>query len=183
LIAGGGNYPLLPWRAEIYHSDTGTFTETGEMISPPSGHMATPLADGTVLIAGGAIPGPTPVALAEIYHPIVNNPAPVLLTNGAGEAAILHASTQQIVSRNVPAAAGESLEIFMTGLIDGSVIPPQVFIGGRIAELLFFGNAPEFLGLNQVNVRVPEGITPGSAVPVRLSYLARSSNEVTVGVK
>ena len=180
LIAGAGSY------AEIYHPDTGTFTETGRMISQRGDHTATLLSDGTVLIAGGIVSFTQSANIAatnEIYHPNVNKPAPALLSDATGQAAILHASTQQTVSQDLPASAGEALEIYMTGLIDDSVIPPYVVIGGRMADVLWFGKAPGYPTLNQINVRVPAGVVPGPSVPVRFTYIDRPSNEVTIPVR
>jgi len=190
LISGNwGSCTDFP-NPEVYDPGSGTFSRTGAMvISSRYGHTATLLEDGRVLIAGGLGVTTSPCgnslpAVAEVYTPKSVAPPPVLLSaTAAGEGAILHASTQLLVSPNNPAIAGEALEIYATGLIDGAVIPPQVAIGGRLAEVLFFGKAPGYSELNQINVRVPGGIASGTQIPVRLKYFGRPSNEVTISVQ
>jgi hypothetical protein len=188
LIAGGWfNFSA---NAQLYDATSSTFSPTGNLITARHEHTATLLKDGRVLIAGGlsgcGFCGFSVLDTAELYRPTSVVPPPALLAlpdDGQRRGAILHADTHQVVSSTNPAIDGEALEVYCTGLIDQSVIPPQVTIDGRMAEVLYFGKAPGLASLNQVNVRVPSGVGPGSAVPVRLSYLDRPSNVVTIAVR
>jgi len=154
--------------------------------SAPDNDQPTLSCDGTTLYFVSNRPGG--FGNYDIYvatRKKLEEPAPVLLSaarDGSRQGAILHTGTSQVASSSNSAFVGEALEIYCTGLVDGSAIPPQITIGDRVAEILFFGKAPGLDGVNQVNVRVPD-ITPGPAVPVRLTYLGRLSNEVTIGVR
>jgi hypothetical protein len=167
--------------AEIYDPTTGTFSPTGEMTTGRLNHSATLLLDGTVLVAGGE-----GLTSAENYHPARPIPAPVLFSLGGdaqGQGAIWQASSGEVATAAHPAAAGDVLSLYTTGLVESGAIPPQVAVGGRFGETLYFGDAPGYPGYYQVNFRVPDGVSPGATVPVRPTYLGRPSNAVTIGVR
>ncbi len=183
LIAGGYvglTSAFVTASAEIYDPAAGAFAPTGDMTRVRVNHTATLLLDGTVLIADGST---TP---AEIYHPVQPVPAPVLFSLGGdaqGQGFIWHSATGQVASADNPALAGEALSMYTTSLVEGGVIPAQVSVGGRLAEILYFGDAPGYPGYFQINFQVPDGVTPGSSVPVALSYIGRSSNTVMIAVQ
>jgi uncharacterized protein (TIGR03437 family) len=123
---------------------------------------------------------------AELYTPAVLVPAPELFTlsgDGKGQGAIWHAQTGQIAAANNPAGAGEALSMYTTSLTEGNVITPQVIVGGWLAQVVYYGAAPGYPGYYQVNFVVPDGVPPGPVVSVRLTYIGRSSNAVTIGVR
>jgi uncharacterized protein (TIGR03437 family) len=94
-------------------------------------------------------------------------------------------SAAYIVSQRTPARRGHALELFLNGLgpvsnrpASGEPSPsspiaqtnetPRVTIGGVPAPVSFAGLAPGIVGLYQVNVTVPENVSPG-LVPVVIS--------------
>jgi uncharacterized protein (TIGR03437 family) len=82
---------------------------------------------------------------------------------------------------------GDFIEIYATGLgpvrSDGefqrTVLTPEVRIGAAPAEVQYSGLAPGWLGLYQVNARIPQGV-PAGALPLWLTIGGQRSNEVRV---
>ncbi len=189
LIAGSnGNGGGTLASAELYDPATGSFARTGDMTAQRGLNTATLLNNGQVLIAGGQGPGPIwpPLSTAEVYTPRLLIPAPALFSlfeNGVGQGAIWHATTGEIASASNPAIAGETLAMYTSNLAEGGIVPPQVAVGGKLAEVLYFGGAPGYPGYYQVNFAEPNGVAPGPAIPVRLTYLGRFSNVVTMGAQ
>jgi len=191
----GGGFDNLN-SAEVYDPVMGTFSSTGSMMTGRDLLGATLLSSGKVLITGGneyypfSAAGRDPlhptVSMAELYTPAVLVPAPALFSlsgDGQGQGAIWNGVTGLIVSPTNPASAGDVLSMYTTSLVEGGMIPPRVAVGGNLADILYFGDAPGYPGYFQINFRAPNGVVSGSAVPVRLTYLDRSSNAVTIGVR
>jgi uncharacterized protein (TIGR03437 family) len=190
LIAGTDSTHTVS-SLELYDPSSGTFNPAGKPATL-TGVSLTLLNNGQVLITGGTpfTAGgqccPVGMSSAELYTPAVLVPAPALFStsgDGKGQGAIWHAQTGQIASADNPAAAGEALSMYTTSLADGSVIAPHVSVGGRLAQVLYFGAAPGYPGYYQVNFVVPGGAAPGAAVSARLTYFSRPSNAVTIGVR
>lgn len=128
--------------------------------------------------------------------------APGLFTadrSGGGQGAILNQDTSMNSAAN-PALRGSIVALYGTGqgqtnpggqedVIPGDdlatvVSPVKVTIGGKPADVLYAGTAPTLPGVTQINVRVPTGINPGSAVPVIVTIGGVSSQHgVTLAVQ
>src|SRR4029079_378665 len=74
LVAGGRiglNLDGSTSSAELYDADSGTWSETGRMLSARDGQTATLLNDGKVLVAGGSgQAGLNALSSAELYDPV-----------------------------------------------------------------------------------------------------------------
>jgi uncharacterized protein (TIGR03437 family) len=98
--------------------------------------------------------------------------------NGLGDGAIEHAD-YSVVSQANPALAGETVQVFLTGLgavspsvQDGAaapgkapfsqvIAPLNIYVGGLPASIQFKGLAPGLAGLYQVNIQIPGNVGPG----------------------
>jgi uncharacterized protein (TIGR03437 family) len=118
-----------------------------------------------------------------------------------GQAAAVDALSGNLVAKANPAKAGKSvIAIYCTGLgpvvnppatgaaasateLSPTIVPPAVTIGGVPANVLFSGLAPTFVGLYQINVEVPAGVSPGDAVAVAVSMGGAVSNTATVAIR
>jgi uncharacterized protein (TIGR03437 family) len=134
----------------------------------------------TVSYAGSESAG-LPVTLAPVSPGIF-----ALGQAGQGQGAVLMAGTGQLADERRPARKGEFVEIYGTGMgpLQGQFtnVTPNVTIGGVVAEVLYSGQAPGFVGLHQVNARVPREAPVGPRVGVVIELSGRRSNTVTIAV-
>jgi uncharacterized protein (TIGR03437 family) len=123
-----------------------------------------------------------------------------LSQDGKGQGAILD-SQGRVVDSNNPAAAGEVVAVYCTGLgatnpavssgqpapgqepLARVTVPVEATVGGKPARVQFAGLAPGFVGLYQVNVQIPEGLSPGASVTVVLRQNDTRGNPVALAVR
>lgn len=107
----------------------------------------------------------------------------IALNNSTGILAWPVGSVPGLTSQ--PAKPGDVLLVYATGLgqlrssppADGNnsldqtrhtLVSPSVFVGGVSAQVLFSGLSPQFVGVNQLNIVVPN-VPAGDAVPIELN--------------
>ncbi len=127
--------------------------------------------------------------------------APAIFTlnsTGSGAGAIEHGLTGQLVTAANPAAPGEIVAVYCTGLgavspaaVTGAApsTPPQqtvaavqAYVGGALAQVTYAGLAPGFAGLYQVNVQIPPGTASGTQ-SLQVVAGGAGSNAVTIVIR
>ena len=138
-------------------------------------------------------------ASLPVLVPIASFAPGLFTTNqeGTGAAAALHQDGVAPVTSDNPARLNEVIVFFATGLGVTSpalatgapsggntttVTAATATVGGIPATVTFSGTAPGFVGLNQVNIRIPAGVAPGGAVPVVLNIGGQQSGTVFLPV-
>jgi uncharacterized protein (TIGR03437 family) len=140
-----------------------------------------------------SVPAPVSVSAAQ----------PAIFTQnqaGTGQGAIVNGVTNVLADSNNPVHAGDVIAIYCTGLgpvspavqegvaasttvLSQTVTPVTATVGGQPATVNFAGLAPGYIGLYQVNVAIPSGVTPGDSVPVVLTEGSQVSQPVTISVR
>ncbi len=124
---------------------------------------------------------------------------PGIFTVDGTAGAILHGTTNQLISLSDPATTGETIVIYATGVgpvtnppLSGSaagadplsltILPPTVTIAGLPATVVFSGLAPGFVGLYQLNVVVPS-LSPSGPADVVIQSGGQSSNAAVIQIQ
>ena len=108
-----------------------------------------------------------------------------------GTAAAINARNGLLVTRDNPLRPNDYMELFLTGLgstthrqgLDFANQVPTVNIGGTDCPVTYAGAAPGFVGLDQINCKVPAGLAANTSAAVVVSSGARTSNMATIAVE
>jgi len=140
---------------------------------------------------GGQFSAGLPIAIAPA--------APGIFTQnqaGTGPAVVIHQDGVTLVTPQNPAQRNEVVTLYTTGLgtLDptlGTGAPPGVSLATETVSLafgtangaiLYAGGAPPYVGLNQINVKVPATAPIASDVPISLTVGGRTANASTVAI-
>jgi uncharacterized protein (TIGR03437 family) len=120
------------------------------------------------------------------------------LASFADGTVIAQDTSYQLITADHPAHPGEAIILYATGMgatnpavatgavtpqspLSNAVVQPQVTVGTANAKVLFAGLSPGSVGLYQIDVVIPSGITGN--VPLVVTQNGVASNTVTVPVQ
>lgn len=129
----------------------------------------------------GVSSAPTPVTIGQFSPGVFSSGGRAIAVNPDGTLAWPSGAVAGLTTH--PAKPGDTLIVYATGLgtvdspvTDGqnsldklrrTLVTPVVMIGGITASVGFSGLSPQFVGVNQLNVTVPN-TAAGDAVPLQL---------------
>ena len=141
-----------------------------------------------------ALSSPVPINIADAQPGAFQYSGSAIVQDSRGTAPAF------LVTPSAPAQAGDVLVIYCAGLgvtnppvTDGVASPASptaqtksvvtVTIGGQNATVVYAGLVAGLVGLYQVNVDMPAGVTPGNAVPVVLTIAGQTSPTATIATQ
>jgi len=144
----------------------------------------------------------TPGGVSNSFHFTVDSTAPAVFMSGTagpttGLATVIRAANNQLVTPTNPIRPGDTLVIYLTGmgLTSPAVTPgvaapasplalasvkPTVTLGGTELEIQYAGLAPDEVGVYQINVVVPSGVTQGMSEPLVINQGSASGANTTL---
>ena len=153
----------------------------------------TPVSSGVPVIVtrDGVASSPVNVTVAD-YAPAV------FVYGNAPDPIAVHANGSLITAAN-PAAAGEVIVVYGTGvgklspfepetgdspiITARATLTPTVTVGGSNAPVLFAGLTSGFVGLAQFNIQLPNPLPGGGSLPLVISFGSASSQPVNIAVR
>jgi uncharacterized protein (TIGR03437 family) len=125
---------------------------------------------------------------------LVATAAPAIFTqdsSGTGPAAALKAPALNLVTAENPLHAGDTVALYLTGLglstlmggIDHANQQPTVTVEGLNCLVTYAGDAPTYLGLDQINCTIPAAVAPNLSAPVVVTSGDRTSNTATLAIE
>jgi len=147
----------------------------------------------------------TPGGVSNSFHFTVLSAAPAVFMSGSagpvtGLATVVRAANNQLVTPTNPIRPGDTLVIYLTGMgltapsvtagVPAPLSPlasasdvPKVSLGGTSLDILYAGLAPDEIGVYQINVVVPSGVTQGLSEPLVISQGSALGANTTLNVR
>jgi len=147
----------------------------------------------------------TPGGVSNSFHFTVLSAAPAVFMSGSagpvtGLATVVRAANNQLVTPTDPVRPGDTLVIYLTGMgltapsvtagVPAPLSPlalasevPKVSLGGTPLDIQYAGLAPGEVGVYQINVVVPSGVTQGLSEPLVISQGSALGANTTLNVR